>query len=124
VFPDDRSEHEPDEPDLGPEIPNIEPEESEPDLGPEIPKAPDTTTEIDGLLGPEGTPTDLLGAFWMLVVLFNVGILAASIGALFLVFEGRLYLGGGLLAIGLLALARGIYKYWTLDFDELGTDSD
>lgn len=124
MFPDDRSEHEPDEPDLGPEIPNIEPEESEPDLGPEIPEAPDTTTEIDGLLGPEGTPTDLLSAFWMLVVLFNVGILAASIGALFLVFEGRLYLGGGLLAVGLLALARGVHKYWTLDFDELGTDSD
>ncbi|WP_122090683.1 DUF7322 domain-containing protein [Halalkalicoccus subterraneus] len=124
MFPDDRSEHEPEEPDLGPEIPAIEPEESEPTLGPETPEAPDVAPEIDGMLGPEGTSTDLLSAFWTLVVLFNVGVLAASVGALFLVFEGRTYLGGGMLAVGLLALGRGIYKYWTLDFDELDTDSD
>lgn len=121
MFPDDRSEHEPDEPDLGPEIPNIEPEESEPDLGPDV---PDVAQPIDGMLGPEDAPTDLLSAFWTLVVLFNVGVLAASVGALFLIFEGRTYLGGGLLAVGLLALARGSYKYWTLDVNELGTDSD
>ncbi|MDL5361530.1 hypothetical protein [Halalkalicoccus sp. NIPERK01] len=121
MLPDERSEHEPEEPDLGPEIPNVEPEESEPDLGPEI---PDVSPPDGGFFGPEDAPKDLLSAFWKLVVLFNFGILAASLGALFLVFEGRIPLGGGLLTVGLLALARGLYNYWTLDLDGMGTDND
>lgn len=121
MLPDERSEHEPEEPDLGPEVPNVEPEESEPNLGPEI---PDIAPPDGGFLGPEDAPKGLLSAFWKLVVLFNVGILAASLGALFLLFEGRLLLGGGMLSVGLLALARGLYSYWTLDLDELGTDND
>ncbi|MEM4781039.1 MAG: hypothetical protein QXG03_05710 [Halalkalicoccus sp.] len=121
MFPDDRSEHEPDEPDLGPPIPNIEPEETEPELGPQI---PDVSPPDGGFLGPEDAPKELLGAFWKLVLLLNVGLLAASLGALLLIFEGRLRLGGGLLAAGLLALARGLYTYWKLDVEELGTDSD
>lgn len=119
MLPDDRSEHEPDEPDLGPEIQGIEPEE--PDLGP---GTPDVSPPDGGLLGPEDTPRELLSAFWKLVVLFNVGLLAASLGAMFLVFEGQLYIGGGLLTVGLLTLARGGYNYWRLDPEQLGTDSD
>ncbi|ADJ15818.1 DUF7322 domain-containing protein [Halalkalicoccus jeotgali] len=120
MLPDERSEHEPEEPDLGPDIPNVEPEESEPTLGPEI---PDVSPPDEGFFGPGDVPKDLLSAFWKLVVLFNVGLLATSLGAMFVLFEGRLGLGGGLLAVGLLALARGLYSYWTLDLEE-GTDSD
>lgn len=121
MLPDERSEHEPAEPDLGPDVPNIEPEDEEPNIGPDV---PDVSPPDGGFFGPEDTPKELLSAFWKLVVLFNVGIITASLGALFLLFEGRLRLGGGLLAVGLLALARGLYSYWTLDLDELGTDSD
>lgn len=121
MLPDERSEHEPEEPDLGPEVPNVEPEEEEPSLGPEV---PDVSPPGGGVFGPEDTPTELLSAFWKLVVLFNVGILAASLGVLFLVFEGEFYVGGGLLAVGLLALVWGAYRYWTLDPEGLGTDSD
>lgn len=121
MLPDGRSEHEPDEPDLGPKIPNIEPEEREPNLGPDI---PDIAPPEEGFLGPEDTPKDLLNTFWKLVFLFNVGILGASLGALVLFFEGNLQFGGGLLTIGLLALARGLHIYWRLDLDALGSDSD
>ncbi len=121
VFPDDRSEDEPDEPDFGLEIPNIEPEEKEPDLGPDIPaiSPPD-----EGFLGPADTPKDLLTAFWSLVLLFNIGVLATSLGVLVLVFQGRLRLGGGLLVVGLFALAHGLYRYRKLDLDTIDSDSD
>lgn len=105
MLPDERSEHEPAEPDLGPDIPDVSPPDG-------------------GFFGPENTPKELLSAFWKLVMLFNVGLLSASLGVLFVVFEGRLRLGGGLLAVGLLALARGLYSYWRLDLEELDTDSD
>lgn len=121
MFPDDRSEDEPDEPDFGLEIPNIEPEEREPDLGPDI---PNVAAPNEGILGPEGTPKDLLSAFWSLVLLFNVGILATSLGALVLVFEGWSRLGGGLLVVGLFALAHGFHKYTKIDLDSLGSDND
>ncbi|WP_336345875.1 DUF7322 domain-containing protein [Halalkalicoccus ordinarius] len=101
---DERSKHEPDEPDLGPDVPDA--------------------TSSGGLLGPEGTSKELLGTFWKLVLLFNVGLLAASLGAMLLVFEGRLRLGGGLLAAGLLALGRGVYRYRRIDPRSLGEDED
>lgn len=105
VFPDEfdeRSKHEPDEPDLGPDVPDA--------------------TSSGGLLGPEGTPKELLGAFWKLVLLFNVGLLAASLGAMLLVFEGWVYVGGGLLVAGLLAIARGAHRYRRIDPHSLGGD--
>lgn len=101
---DERSKHEPDEPDLGPDVPD--------------------STSSGGLLGPEDTPKELLGAFWKLVLLFNVGLLAASLGAMFLVFEGRTRLGGGLLAAGLLAIVRGLHRYRRIDPRSLGEGGD
>lgn len=105
MFPDELDEpskHEPDEPDLGPDVPD--------------------TTSGGGLLGPEGAPKELLSAFWKLVLLFNFGLLAASLGAMFLVFEGRIRLGGGLLAVGLFAIARGLYRYHRIDPQSIGED--
>jgi hypothetical protein len=101
---DERSEYEPDEPDLGPDVPDA--------------------SSSGGLLGPEGTPKELLSAFWKLVLLFNVGLLAASLGAMLLFFEARLYFGGGLLVGSLLALGRGVYVYRRLDLDALGDDDE
>lgn len=101
---DERSKHEPDEPDLGPDVPDA--------------------TSNGGLLGPEGTSKELLSAFWKLVLLFNVGLLAASLGAMLLVFEGRTRLGGGLLLVGLLALVRGVDRYRRIDPRSLGEEDD
>lgn len=115
MLPDERSKHEPDEPDLGPDPPDVAPDE--PDLGPET---PNVSPEAGGFFGPKDAPKELLGAFWKLVLLFNVGLLAASLGAMFLVFEARLYLGGGLLVAGLLALGRGIHRYRRIDPQSLG----
>lgn len=121
MLPDERSPHEPDEPDLGPDIPDVAPEESGSEFGPEIP----TVAPPDGgFFGPSDTPTELLKAFWTLVVLFNVGLLGTSLGLMLLGFRGRLFLGGGLLAVGLLALSRGIYRYRALDFDSFDEDND
>lgn len=123
MLPDERSEHEPDEPDLGPDVPEVGTAD-EPDLRPHIPDVSPPGSE-DGFFGPEGTPKELLSAFWKLVMLFNFGILAASLGLLFLVFEARLYLGGGLFVGGLLAIARGVYRYRRIDPHSLGDgDSD
>lgn len=121
MFPDERSENEPDEPDLGPEVPDIEPEETDPDLGPEI---PDVNPPDGGFFGPEDVPEELLRAFWTLVVLFNVGLLATSLGVLVVVFQGRLYLGGGLLVAGLLALTRGSYRYYRFDRKSIGEEEN
>lgn len=109
---DERSPHEPDEPDLGPDVPD---EPDEPDLGPDV---PDVAPPDEGFFGPEDTPADVLKAFWSLVVLFNVGLFAVSLGIMLIGFRGAWAFGGAFLAVGLLALARGVYRYSTLDLDE------
>lgn len=115
---DERSPHEPEEPDLGPDPP-----EPGSDAGPDV-DVPDVSPPQEGFWGPEDTPKELLKAFWTLVVLFNVALLAASLGLMVLWFQGRLYLGGGLLAVGTAALARGLYGYRRLDLDELGEEGE
>lgn len=115
---DERSPHEPEEPDLGPDPPEVGS-----DSGPDV-DVPDASPAHEGFWGPENAPKELLKAFWALVVLFNVALLAISLGLMVLWFQGRLYLGGGLLAVGAAALARGLYGYRRLDLDELGEDED
>ncbi len=109
---DERSEDEPDGPDLSSRIPGIDFDGVDPDLGPDI---PDARPSNEGFLGPEDASDELIRAFWSLVVLIDVGLLAVTLGILVVVFQGRLYLGGGLLAVGLLALARGGYRYYRFD---------
>lgn len=75
------------------------------DLGPEIPQAPDPTeNDID----PE-----LSRRFWALVALFNVALIALSVGAMVALFEGNVELGGQLFVGGLLVLGFGLYRYRT-----------
>lgn len=107
VITDEPSPHEPDD-DHEPEPPEFDTE------------IPDVEPDVDGFLGPSDVPTELLTAFWSLVVLFNVGLLATSLGAMLVWFRGDLTYGGGLLAVGLLALAHGSYKYLSTDPDRLG----
>ncbi|GAD51354.1 hypothetical protein MBEHAL_0114 [Halarchaeum acidiphilum MH1-52-1] len=49
--------------------------------------------------------------FVYLVVVFNLAVLAAALGLLFLYFRGRLVLGGGLAIVGFAGLAYGLYTY-------------
>ena len=78
-----------------------EPEESS--LGPDIPNAPDpSTADVDPVV--EGT-------FWTLVVVFNVGLMAASVGVMLVIFLGEYALGGQITLAGALILGYGVYRY-------------
>lgn len=57
--------------------------------------------------------SELYRAFWGLVAVFNVGLFAAALGTLLLVFGGDTRLGTGLLAIGLVSLAYGVGRFRT-----------
>lgn len=80
-------------------------EPEEPDVGPDVPKAPDTTDRVADV-DPE-----LRGTFWALVLVFNVALLATSVGVMLAAFQGNLVRGGQFLVLGLLVFAYGWYRY-------------
>lgn len=83
---------------------NAEPEEFDPqELGPDIPEAPDLT-EVEA-------SSEVRQRFWALVAVFNVALLATSIGVMFIGFQGEWTLGGQLTLAGLVLLAFGYYRY-------------
>jgi len=100
VVLDERSSHEPEEPELGPESPTVEPVDH-------------------GLTGPEDMPKPVLRAFWTLVVIAHVGVFGVSVGPMFVYFRGDWQLGGALVLLGVFAFAHGYVYYSRLDFDEL-----
>ncbi|WP_440991088.1 DUF7322 domain-containing protein [Haloarchaeobius baliensis] len=75
-----------------------------------IPEAPSpgSTADIDA-------PADLQRKFWILVLAFNAALLAGSLGALYVIFRGDWYLGGRLLAAGLVCFVYGVYRLRTWD---------
>ncbi|MFB6310119.1 MAG: hypothetical protein ABEH64_02940 [Salinirussus sp.] len=77
-------------------------EPEEPDLGPEVPEPGTDST---------GVPARVQFLFWGLVVIFNLAILGIGVGLLLVVFDGNLVLGGQLLLAGLLLLGYGLYRY-------------
>ena len=91
-----------------------EPEEFDPSsLGPDIPEAPDP---------PDGaTNSEVTSLFWKLVVVFNIALLALSVGPMLAYFEGRVELGLRVTAIGIIAFGYGYLRY--RQFVE-GRDSD
>ncbi len=56
-------------------------------------------------------PRDLIRAFWMLVLLFNVSLLAITIGILLITFRNQLLLGSFLLILGIAFGAIGYHRY-------------
>lgn len=54
---------------------------------------------------------ELYRTFWGLVIVFNVALLATALGALLITFRGDRLLGGGLLALGLVSLGYGVWRY-------------
>jgi hypothetical protein len=86
---------------------STEPEEFDPDeLGPDVPEAPKPRdmSEVD-------VDPDLANRFWALVAVFNLALLAVSVGVMFIGFRGNWELGGQLTVAGLLLFALGYYRY-------------
>lgn len=69
------------------------------DLGPSIPS-------------PENAPKALHKAFWSLVAIFNIGLLAISLGAMLAVFRGTWLIGAALVGIGGISLLYGRHRYY------------
>lgn len=49
--------------------------------------------------------------FWLLVLLFNVALMALSVGAMLAVFRGQWETGGSLVAAGVVLTGYGYHKY-------------
>ena len=81
-----------------------EPDEFDPtSLGPDVPEAPDP---------PEASAnSDVTALFWKLVVVFNVAILALSVGPMLAYFEGQVDLGLRLFAVGAILFGYGVFRY-------------
>ena len=96
----------PDEDGSGPisEKSPYEPEEFDPSsLGPDVPEAP---------IPPDGTgDREVAALFWKLVVVFNVALLALSVGPMLAYFEGQVELGIQIFLIGLIAFGYGTVRY-------------
>ncbi|MDS0257934.1 hypothetical protein NDI56_00765 [Haloarcula sp. S1CR25-12] len=82
----------------------FEPDEFDPSsLGPDVPEAPSP---------PEGAANnDVTALFWKLVVVFNVALLALSVGPMIAYFEGDVDLGVRITLVGAIAAAYGYFRY-------------
>ena len=80
--------------------------------------APDEKSDAERELAPsvdvpdesDANPT-LQRKFWLLVLVFNVALMAVSVGAMLAVFRGQYDTGTSLVAAGLVLSAYGFYKY-------------
>lgn len=78
-----------------------EPDEFDPSsLGPDIPEPP----KGDGY-------SDTTALFWQLVIVFNIALLALSLGPMFAYFQGRVQFGLRIFAVGVILFAYGMYRY-------------
>lgn len=125
----DRTENEPEEwdpeeefydPDSdGLTIPQVTTEDSddeaEPTTAVDVPSVSTDETDV---------PSDILQAFWALVLVINAALFVVSLGALLLVFEGDVTRGGTLIAAGivLFGLAGRRYRSFRADSDERTAD--
>ena len=81
------------------------------DGGPQTDAEADTDAELADAL--EEIDDDLLTAFIRIVVSIKAGILLISIGLLIIGFQGLLAVGGGFIAVGCLAFAHAVQRYWS-----------
>jgi hypothetical protein len=117
----------PDEDGSGPlsEKSPYEPEEFDPSsLGPDVPEAPSP---------PDGAAdTEVAALFWKLVVVFNIALLALSVGPMLAYFEGQVEFGLRVFLVGVIAFAYGTFRYVQFrrerdesgDADETGDDDE
>ena len=93
-----REDPEPDPPSLGPGVPEVDVPEVE------VP-TPDTAT------GGADVDTETAAVFWRLVLVFDIALLALSLGPMFVYFRGELVRGAMLLSFGALAFGYGVLRY-------------
>ena len=95
----------PDPEQIGPEIPQAPGSDTDPEqLGPEIPQAPE--------LKPGDADSEVVGLFWKLVIVFNVALLGLSVGPMIGFFEGDWDFGLQVFAVGAIAFAYGMVRYY------------
>ncbi|QCW04019.1 hypothetical protein [Natrinema pallidum] len=121
----DRPEDEPDEwdPEVdlydeesdGLTIPQVSTEDDVPDN--DLPDLSDGIDPPTVSIDETDVPGDLLEAFWSLVLVINAAVLAVSLGALLVVFEGDLSRGGILVAAGAVLFGFAGRRYRTLKRD-------
>ena len=75
--------------------------------------APSVDTPDESDADPE-----LQRKFWLLVLVFNVAVMALSVGAMLAVFRGQWDTGGSLVVAGSILAAYGYYKYRVYTRDE------
>jgi len=93
-----------------------EPAEFDPSsLGPDVPEAP---SPPDG-----GADSEVAALFWKLVVVFNVALLALSVGPMLAYFEGRVDLGLRIFAVGAVAFGYGLVRYYQFARDRDSGDA-
>jgi len=79
-----------------------------PDVTPDVPEAPDPTPDIPD---PSDAPESLRREFWVQVLLFNLGLLAVSLGLMLVVFDRSFLVGGVVVLVGVAALLFGYQRY-------------
>lgn len=94
--------------------PEPDPEADLADPESELPTVPSVDVPTPPRPGGDAPPA-LRRGFWTTVLVFDVALLATSVGAMMLAFGVERPLGAGLLAVGLLSLFRGYRKYRALD---------
>jgi len=116
-IPEAPSHSGPDPEQIGPEIPTAPGSDTDPeDLGPPIPEAPE--------LDPSDADTEVVGLFWKLVIVFNVALLGVSLGPMIGFFRGNWDLGLQVFAVGAIAFAYGLVRYYQFVNDRDDGDDD
>lgn len=78
-----------------------EPDEFDPSsLGPDVPEPPDGAAN-----------SEVTSLFWKLVAVFNIALLALSVGPMLAYFDGRVDLGLRITFVGVIAFAYGYFRY-------------
>lgn len=98
--------------------PTVPEDGPEADVGVDIPEVDvpsvDTAEGADtgGVSVPDGSdaPAELRASFWGVVLIFNVAVFLLAVGPMFALIAGRLRLGAGLFAIGVVAFAFGVRR--------------
>ncbi|WP_335999561.1 DUF7322 domain-containing protein [Halorientalis halophila] len=85
----------------------------EADFGPDVPEVDVPEVDIPEPPDPSDSdvPEDLLRSFWKLVAIFNVALLAVSLGPMLAVFRGEWVNGGLVFAVGVAFFAYGYARY-------------
>ncbi|WP_254822714.1 DUF7322 domain-containing protein [Haloglomus halophilum] len=95
----------------------FDPEAEAPEPDPEADLAPDIPDESK-------VPEGLFRAFWGLVATINLGLFAASLGLMLVVFRGELRNGGAVFLLGIAALAYAGWKYREVQSTDYGDDAE